>query len=177
MRSGGSAAATRAHYSSARKCRSISSIPRAYQNPPESFTGRVPEALASESAHFRLRPAQDLHDEIEGLVAAHSLSAAAVLTCVGSLSAVTLRMADQPDFVRLAGPFEIVSLVGTLSPDGCHLHASVSDGTGRTIGGHLGSGSPVYTTAELVVGILDDVTFSRPVDPDTGYDELAVTSH
>lgn len=123
----------------------------------------------------RLHPDQDLHGELEALVAGHDLSAAIVLTCVGSLKAVTLRMADQPDVVRLDGPFEVVSLVGTLSPDGCHLHASVSDRTGRTTGGHLAPGCPVYTTAEIVVGALDDVVFSRPLDPRTGYDELSVT--
>jgi hypothetical protein len=44
------------------------------------------------------------------------------------------------------------------------------------IGGHLQEGSAIYTTAELVIGELTHLTFSRPIDPVTGYDELIVAS-
>ena len=71
-------------------------------------------------------------------------------------------------------PGEIVSLVGTLSPDGEHLHVAISDGAGRTIGGHLLEGSLVYTTAEIAVGELDGLAFSRETDPRTTYGELVV---
>lgn len=37
------------------------------------------------------------------------------------------------------GPYEIVSLVGTIAVNGPHIHISLSDGTGTTIGGHLPS--------------------------------------
>ena len=62
------------------------------------------------------------------------------------------RSANHGDGTAVAGPLEIVSLVGTLSADGCHLHASVSNGEGRTSGGHLLEGCPIYTTAEVVIG-------------------------
>jgi predicted DNA-binding protein with PD1-like motif len=57
---------------------------------------------------------------------------------------------------------------------GSHLHISISDSTGRTIGGHLKEGSIVYTTAEIVLGLLPDIVFERQVDPTYGYKELVI---
>lgn len=34
--------------------------------------------------------------------------------------------------------------------DGAHLHISVSDGDGRTLGGHLAEGTFVHTTAQPI---------------------------
>lgn len=123
---------------------------------------------------LRLRPGQDLRQQLTALVQQRQLRAAAVLTCVGSLTQVTLRLANQEGPTVYRGHFEIVSLVGTLAESGSHLHLSVADSTGRTIGGHLLDGNLVYTTAELVVGVLDDVEFRREEDPTFGYKELVV---
>jgi len=73
------------------------------------------------------------------------------------------------------GHFEIVSLVGTLSAGGgAHLHLSVSDSTGRTLGGYLLDGCRVYTTAEIVLGTLPELQFARKTDATFGYQELVV---
>lgn len=69
--------------------------------------------------------------------------------------------------------FEICSLVGTLSPDGLHLHASLGDEAGGVCGGHLVRAT-VHTTAEIVVGFALSLTFSREMDPVTGFKELVV---
>lgn len=101
-----------------------------------------------------------------------------VATCVGSLHKVTIRMAGaQPtkqDVRTLDGHYEIVSLVGTLSQSGSHLHISVSDENGLVFGGHLKEGSLVTTTAEVVVGYDDSIRFYRELDQATGFDELVV---
>lgn len=123
---------------------------------------------------LRLRPGQDLRQQLTALVAQQRLPAGAVLTCVGSLTQVTLRLANQEGPTVYRGHFEIVSLVGTLAESGSHLHLAVADSTGRTIGGHLLDGCLVFTTAELVLGVLDDVSFRREADPTFGYRELAV---
>ncbi|RTQ49313.1 DNA-binding protein [Hymenobacter gummosus] len=123
---------------------------------------------------LRLRPGQDLRQQLTALAKTHPLPAGAVLTCVGSLTQVTLRLANQEGPTVLRGHFEIVSLVGTLGAAGSHLHLSVADSTGRTIGGHLLDGCLVYTTAELVLAVLDEVEFRRETDPTFGYQELAV---
>ena len=97
-----------------------------------------------------------------------------MLTCVGSLTMTTLRLANQEAASVYRGHFEIVSLVGTLSVNGSHLHLAVSDSTGRTIGGHLLDGCRVYTTAEIVLGELPEVEYRRETDPTFGYKELVV---
>jgi predicted DNA-binding protein with PD1-like motif len=122
----------------------------------------------------RLRPGDDLKRELDALARREDLAAAAIATCVGSVERVTVRYADRRDPVVLEGRREIVSLVGTLARDGSHLHVAVSDGEGRTVGGHLMDGSRVYTTAEVVVLVFPDVRYARELDPTYGYHELVV---
>ncbi len=57
---------------------------------------------------------------------------------------------------------------------GSHYHISISDKTGKTIGAHLMDGSAVYTTAEIVIGIMPYYRFLRTHDPETGYPELDI---
>lgn len=123
---------------------------------------------------LRLKPGQDLREELEKFTQTASLRAAYIITCVGSLNHATLRLADQSDGTRFEGKLEIVSLVGTLTPDGPHLHLSVSDTTGKTTGGHLVAGCPVYTTAEIVIGEARDLLFTREPDELSGYKELKI---
>ena len=98
----------------------------------------------------------------------------AIVSAVGSLREAALRLADQKDATHYAGKYEIVSLSGTFSPDGPHLHIAIADSEGRTIGGHVVEGCIIYTTAEIVIAELTDVRFSREEDPQTGYRELRV---
>ena len=123
---------------------------------------------------FRLQPGQDLKEELDKVVHEQRIEAGLLLTCVGSLTDVSLRLANQDAATTYPGHFEIVSLVGTLSTKGSHIHLSVSDSTGRTIGGHLMPGNKIYTTAELVIGLLPDLIFTREPDPTFGYRELVV---
>jgi predicted DNA-binding protein with PD1-like motif len=129
---------------------------------------------SSTRAHvLRLRPGDDLRDALLAYVAQQHMSAGAVLTCVGSLTVATLRLANQEGPTEYSGHFEIVSLVGTLSATGgSHLHLSIADSTGRTLGGHLLPGCRVYTTAEIVLVALPELEFRRKVDPVFGYKEL-----
>ena len=123
---------------------------------------------------FRLHSGNDPKVVLDALIKEKGWPAACVLSAVGSLTVAALRYADQNDVKVLRGHFEIVSLTGTLSPDGSHLHLAVSDGTGVTLGGHLKEGSRVYTTVEIVLGILDDWKFSRKADAETGFIELFI---
>jgi predicted DNA-binding protein with PD1-like motif len=123
---------------------------------------------------LRLRPGDDLRQSLTAYAQAHHLKAGTMLTCVGSLTVATLRLANQEGPSVYRGHFEIVSLVGTLSTNGSHLHLAVSDSTGRTIGGHLLDGCRVYTTAEIVLGELPELEFRREKDDTFGYQELVV---
>lgn len=134
----------------------------------------VAVAVPMQTYSFRLRPGQDLKVEVESFVSQHRIEAGAMLTCVGSLTDVTLRLANQDGPTVWQGHFEIVSLVGTLSINGSHLHLSVSDSTGKTIGGHLLEGCKIYTTAEIVIGFMPGLSYVREPDPTFGYRELVV---
>ena len=123
---------------------------------------------------LRLRPGQDLRKEIERFTRERGIKAGFVITTVGSLEKATLRLADQNNSSSFEGKFEIVSLVGTLSQDGVHLHISLSDSAGRTIGGHLVEGCQIYTTAEIVIGEARGIVFAREADKLTGYKELTI---
>jgi len=139
---------------------------------PVAMVGPI-ESTKSRLLALRLRPGQDLRKELMRVVEQEKLEAAAIVTCVGSLTKVTLRYANQPEGTVIEGHhLEIVSLVGTLGRAGSHLHLSVSDETGKTVGGHLLEGSAVYTTAEIVLQVLDDVRFGRAHDDLSTYDEL-----
>ncbi len=123
---------------------------------------------------FRLKPGQDLKKEITAYVQAHKIEAGWVATCVGSLTQYNLRFANQPDGASGQGHFEIVSLVGTVSTNGSHLHLSISDSTGRTIGGHLLDSNLVFTTAEIVLTESGAHVFKREKDGSTPWEELQV---
>jgi len=133
-----------------------------------------PVRARMETLSLRLAPGQDLKQELEALVSAEGIEAGAIVTAVGSLTDLRLRLANQEGAAEWTGHFEIVSLVGTLSTNGSHLHLAASDSTGRTIGGHLLDGCRIYTTAELVIGIFPDLSYTREPDPTYGYRELVV---
>ena len=142
------------------------------QDPSQNHRERV----SSEARFyaFRLTPGEDLVQGVRRFVAAHSLRAVAVLTCVGSLTRATLRFANADTWIEISGPFEILSLVGTVDEHGEHLHIGLADSEGRCIGGHFGLGSSVYTTAEIVLAELAGFEFRRTPCSLSGYDELTV---
>jgi uncharacterized protein len=123
---------------------------------------------------FRLKPGQDLFDSISLFVRENHIQAGCVLSGVGSLTHVALRFADQDTYAGFDGHFEIVSITGTISVHGSHLHLSVSGEDGKTLGGHLESGCKIYTTAEIVITAFDDVVYKREFAEDSGYEELVI---
>jgi predicted DNA-binding protein with PD1-like motif len=127
-----------------------------------------------ENYTFRLKPEQDLFDSIESFVKEKQIEAGCVLSGVGSLTRLTLRFANRDFHSEYQGHFEIVSVTGIVSVHGSHLHISVSDEDGKTIGGHLVSGCRIYTTAEIVIAAFEDVVYRREFAEDSGYEELVV---
>lgn len=123
---------------------------------------------------LRLNPGTDLKASLLAYCAERQIEAACVLACVGSLERAVIRFADAPHGTVLTQKLEILTLSGTLSRHGAHLHITVADAVGSVSGGHLLDGSLVYTTAELVLGLLPGVEFRRELDPATGSNELTV---
>jgi uncharacterized protein len=125
---------------------------------------------------IRLGPGEDLKQSLDLFINKNNIHAACLLSCVGSLEVTSIRYADQKYATQLKGKFEIVSLVGTLSVSGSHIHISVSDETGKTTGGHLKEGAIIYTTAEIILAVFPDVKYLREVDDTYGYKELRVNN-
>lgn len=119
-----------------------------------------------------------LREEIEKAAKKHKIKAGVLLSAVGSLQKAVLRMAgatpDKQVVKEFVGPLEIVSGTGTVSQTGCHLHISVSDPAGRVWGGHLKGGCVVDSTAEIVICVIECVSYSRVLDPTTGFSELDI---
>ena len=134
------------------------------------------QQLSSKSTFFtiRLKPHQDLKKELMAFAAKEKLKAGFIATCVGSLEQSNLRFANQSAGTQRKDHFEILSLVGTFSNTSAHLHLSIADSTGATMGGHLLDDNLIYTTAEIVIGELTDIQFEREKDSTYGYHELSV---
>jgi predicted DNA-binding protein with PD1-like motif len=136
-------------------------------------------SAATSEARFtalRLTPGEDLRAGVEAAFAATGAKAGFVAAAVGSLGPAMLRLAGEDGTTAIPGPLEIVALSGTLSSDGPHLHLAVSRADGTVAGGHLLAGSIVRTTAEIVLGLLPGLAFTRPHDAQTGYNELTITA-
>jgi predicted DNA-binding protein with PD1-like motif len=123
---------------------------------------------------LRLPPGADLRRALEQAAAAQTAGSAFVVSGIGSLVDARLRFANEPADSTVAGPLEVIGLSGTLSPSGAHLHMAVSDATGRVVGGHVGYGNVVRTTAEVLLAPLDDWLLTREPDATTGFLELVV---
>lgn len=123
---------------------------------------------------FRLKPGNDLKKEIESYVKTNTIRAGWISCGVGSLTDYNIRFANQSEGSKGSGHFEIVSLTGTVSVNGSHVHVSISDSTGKTIGGHLLEGNFIYTTAEIVIQESEDFVFTREKDGSTAWEELQV---
>ena len=129
---------------------------------------------------LRLTPGEDLrkalHTAFTQLQTKQDTKAACIISAVGSLSRAVLRYAAEPNGTVLEKPLELITLSGTLSADGAHLHASVADARGNVRGGHVMPGCIVRTTAEIVLAPLPGWVFSREHDAATGYKELVATA-
>lgn len=127
----------------------------------------------------RFTEGQDLKQALADFATSRQLSSAVIVSAVGSLSQARIRLSGAKpgkENVRFyEGIHEIVSLIGTMTRDGkMHVHISIADKNGVVAGGHLKDGCIVHTTVELVLADDSSLTFSREIDPDTGFDELVV---
>ena len=145
----------------------------------DAGTGRPheprPATHASDIHVLRLTAGDDLREALGRAPEDLEFEAGFMLSAVGSLQPVVIRLAGRNESTRLDGPCEIILLSGTLSRDGPHLHIALADAEGRVIAGHLMRGSIVRTTAELVFGVAAGWRFTREFDAETGHMELRAT--
>jgi predicted DNA-binding protein with PD1-like motif len=123
---------------------------------------------------IRIPPGRDLRAALESVLAEQRVTAAFVLQGIGSLSVAQLRLAGAKQSTELRSDLEILTLAGSLSPDGAHLHITVADAQGHVLGGHVASGCIVRTTAEVLLALLPEHRFAREPDTVSGFNELAI---
>ena len=115
------------------------------------------------SLALKLAPGQDLRQSLQVLATAQNVSGY-VLGVVGNLSRAAFQCPGQPEPNVLEGDLEIITLQGHFSPQGVHLHLSLSDGACQVWGGHLEPGTLVKKGADLLVGLLDQPLPQDPIN-------------
>lgn len=114
--------------------------------------------------------------EIQNFCGKKNIAAGCILSAVGSLKKVNLRLAGSNSFFEANGKFEIVAVTGTVSKNGSHVHIALADEAGKVTGGHLADGNVIYTTCELIILNIEHQEFKREPDPVTGFNELVTRS-
>jgi predicted DNA-binding protein with PD1-like motif/glutaredoxin len=110
---------------------------------------------------LHLEAGSDVRRRLEQLALEHN-AGGFVLSVVGNLSQAAFACPGKSAATVLAGELEIISLQGTLSPDGVHLHLSFSDSSCQVWGGHLEHGTLVLRGADLLVGLLSAASTAPP---------------
>ncbi len=139
----------------------------------ETAKGTLAEVIT-----IRLEPDSDVLKGIEEACRKYDLKNGVIISGLGSLRrAEYFNPLSFPDGrVAYGDPIireEILELVsisgivchdedGTISP---HVHVTLSRNDGSTVGGHLGYGSLVLATTDLVLGRIEQVDMCRRMDP------------
>ena len=105
---------------------------------------------------LKLAPGSDLRTSLEDLGRTQGLQGF-VLGVVGNLSRAAFQCPGQPEATVLVGDLEVITLNGTIGPEGVHLHLSLSDGACQVWGGHLEPGTLVQKGVDVLIGVLDQV--------------------
>lgn len=123
---------------------------------------------------FRLTKGMDLKKEIVKYCKENNIKSGIIGACVGCCYEINLRLAGGEKYLHKEADYEIVSMTGTISEDGVHIHVSFSDNEGVTLGGHLKDGCFVNSTAEIAIIEVDNYKLTREFDEETGYKELVI---
>jgi uncharacterized protein len=118
---------------------------------PHSLLMQVPLAAAP----LHLTAGDDVRSSLQAL-ARKQQQRGFVLSVVGNLAQAAFLCPGKSAPTVLRGELEIITLTGTLAPEGVHLHLSCSDGDCQVWGGHLEPGTLVLKGADLLVGWLAD---------------------
>ncbi len=125
---------------------------------------------------LRLNPDEDIKKNITLICEKNKIRAGTVVSVVGSLKNLNIRLANSNGFLKREEKMEVLSLQGSISVSGVHLHISVADGKGNVLGGHLMDENIIFTTLEIVILVFEDLVFERKLDNKTGYKELMIQS-
>ncbi len=106
------------------------------------------------SLPLKLAPGSDLRLTLEELARRDGISGF-VVGVVGNLTKASFQCPGQAAPTVLEGDLEVITLNGTFSPEGVHLHLSLSDGACQVWGGHLEPGTIVQKGVDLLLAVLE----------------------
>lgn len=128
----------------------------------------------------RIDRGEEIHEQLERIALREGVRLAEVsaLGAVDDFTVGVYKVAEKQYYANsFQGPFEIVSLTGTISTkDGAyyaHLHMSAGNEKGEVFGGHLNR-ARVSATCEMVISIIDG-TVERRFDPEIGLNLFEMT--
>ncbi len=121
----------------------------------------------------RFDKGEEIHEQLKAVALQENIKLAEVsaLGAVDDFTVGVYKVAEKKYYANsFQGPFEIVSLTGTITTMNgeyyAHLHMSAGDEKGKVFGGHLNR-AVVSATCEVVISILDG-TVERCHDPNVG---------
>ena len=127
---------------------------------------------------FRVKPDQDLLESIQKFCEEKGITSGVIIGMIGSLKVASINYLKSlpANYInkKYQGPMEIVCSQGTVGR--CdddtivHIHLIV-DNEKEIRGGHLAKGSIIFSTAEVVIGELEE-QITRKKDDYTGLLEL-----
>lgn len=144
----------------------------------------------------RFEPGTDLKESLTKIANEHEISCGFITTICGSLKKARLRLPSKErtdrvvydrssgeilkdvqvyDILEVEKILEINAAEGTISKNHIHVHLSLNDEQGKMIGGHLLVGCEVFTTIELAILIVDDISMDRKFDNKTKHKEIYFT--
>lgn len=124
---------------------------------------------------LRLKPNQDIKLELLRYTKDHNIKTASIVSAVGSVSSMKVRIADGKTIVTDTHNREVLSLSGTIIHGKIHAHIGAISTSMDVFGGHLMEACIVHTTMEItLLNLSEDILAERIYDSETGFDELNV---
>lgn len=115
-------------------------------------------------------------ETVEEVIRKENIKDGVILTGFGTLSEVHLHwvittgLPPVEYFEKYEGPFELLSLDGTIANGEPHIHAVISDDVkGSAYGGHLEKGNKVLYLCEVAIGVLSGTSMKRKFTKDGLY--------
>ena len=122
---------------------------------------------------LRLKPNQDIKLELLKYAQERNIKTASIVSAVGSVSSMKVRIADGNSIVSDDQNREVLSLSGTLINGKIHAHIGAIATRMDVFGGHLMEGCVVHTTMEItLLDLSEEIRAERIYDSETGFDEL-----
>ena len=112
---------------------------------------------------LQLEGGSDLLNSLQSL-AIKEVKFGYILSVVGNLSICRFQCPGKEQTTIVENHLEIIALNGTISPNKCHLHISLSDGECKVWAGHLEEGTIILKGADILVGFLDEATNKKELN-------------